>query len=414
MVLLRTAVLVTAVIVNAPATSMAQQPAPDPALLTEAQSLQLGLNQSAFTQLLASRLEAAQSDVIDATTRPNPEFEWSRQEVGDETETSYWLRQQVDVSGQRQAQSEAAHARVRVATAEADALHSEHRAKIRRRFFQTLHDSRQLTLASAWLDKAATVEATMQQRETAGDVSGYDRRRISREKIALLAERRSIQAQRDGSWERLLAALGDAISRDRYRAVTGDLLDDSIPSLDTFLALIQQRPVLQRLQHEADSHRLEMRAARRSRYPDITLGIGLKTVDQPAGDDSGLMFSAGLPLPLFDHRRGPSRRSAALAVAAESEYRLALAEAEGQVRSLWQQARQLADNARLFREQSVQTSAELVRIAEAAYHSGEIGVLELIDAYRSALDAEAEALTLELQARLVRIELDAATVGVSR
>ena len=414
MVPLRTAVLVTAAILNAPVITWAQQRMPDSALLTEARSLELGLNQRAFIQLGESRLNAAQSDVIDATALTNPQFEWSLEEAGDETETSFWLRQHIDFSGQRQAQGNAAEARVQAAAATTDARRSEQRVKIRRRFFQTLHDSQQLTLMDAWIAKFAEVEAAMQQRETAGDVSGYDRRRISREKVALLAQQRSLQARRDGRWEQLLATLGDDLDRGRYHGVTGQLLDDDVPPLDTLMASVQHHPALQGLQHEANSHRLEMRAAQRSRYPDVTLGIGLKTVDQPAGDDSGLMVSAGLPLPIFDRNRGATQRSAALARAAQSEYRLALNEAEGQVRSLWQQSRQLADNARLFREQSVQTSAELVRIAEAAYHSAEIGVLELIDAYRSALNAETEALAIELQARLVRIELDAVTEGVSQ
>ena len=50
-----------------------------------------------------------------------------------------------------------------------------------------------------------------------------------------------------------------------------------------------------------------------------------------------------------------------------------------------------------------------MRIAEVAYRAGESTVLELLDAYKGALDAETTALDLEWKAREVRIELDQLT-----
>lgn len=60
------------------------------------------------------------------------------------------------------------------------------------------------------------------------------------------------------------------------------------------------------------------------------------------------------------------------------------------------------------------SAAELVRTAEAAYAGGELGILELLDAYRGALDAELQALELEWGARRARIEVDRALGGTAR
>lgn len=79
------------------------------------------------------------------------------------------------------------------------------------------------------------------------------------------------------------------------------------------------------------------------------------------------------------------------------------------MRGLWRQAGRLRDAAVRFRAQSVDASRELARVAEAAYRAGEGGVLDLLDAYRTLMEAEAEALGLELAARLSRIELDQMT-----
>ena len=62
-----------------------------------------------------------------------------------------------------------------------------------------------------------------------------------------------------------------------------------------------------------------------------------------------------------------------------------------------------------YRRDAVAPSADLVRIAETAYRTGESTVLELLDAYKGALEAETMALDLEWKAREASIELDQLT-----
>jgi cobalt-zinc-cadmium efflux system outer membrane protein len=51
----------------------------------------------------------------------------------------------------------------------------------------------------------------------------------------------------------------------------------------------------------------------------------------------------------------------------------------------------------------------LVRTAKAAYKGGEIGILELLDAYREEADTLTRALELEKRARQAHIELERLT-----
>ena len=59
--------------------------------------------------------------------------------------------------------------------------------------------------------------------------------------------------------------------------------------------------------------------------------------------------------------------------------------------------------------EAVAPSADLLRIAEAAYRAGESNILELLDAYKGAMEAEITALDLEWKARDACIELDQLT-----
>jgi cobalt-zinc-cadmium efflux system outer membrane protein len=94
---------------------------------------------------------------------------------------------------------------------------------------------------------------------------------------------------------------------------------------------------------------------------------------------------------------------------ARGRRRVELAEAGGEVRGVHAQAMRLANAAGQARSEGDREWRALARTAEAAYHGGEGGILELVDAYRAQLDAELQILDLEWRARRARIELDRLT-----
>jgi cobalt-zinc-cadmium efflux system outer membrane protein len=55
---------------------------------------------------------------------------------------------------------------------------------------------------------------------------------------------------------------------------------------------------------------------------------------------------------------------------------------------------------------------ELTRIAEVAYREGEVGILELLDAVRTASRARTRSIDLRLEARLAQIALERAVGDV--
>ncbi|MFI0459629.1 MAG: TolC family protein [Candidatus Thiodiazotropha endolucinida] len=209
----------------------------------------------------------------------------------------------------------------------------------------------------------------------------------------------------------MLGKIGQENSHN-FNRIDGHLLPGELPALSKVLGGADQYPVLVQRSQQAEAARLNARSVASSHIPELTFGVGHKAIDRPGADESGLMPSASVALPLFDRRQGEQQQARAKAIQAESEYQLASQQLRAEIRSLWTKADQTSTNARLFSEQNVAPSFELVRIAEASYDANEIGVLELIDAYRSALDAEISALTLAIDARLVRIDLDAMTDGI--
>jgi cobalt-zinc-cadmium efflux system outer membrane protein len=380
------------------------------AALTEGEALRLGLARSALSDLERGALGAAEADAQAAATLPNPTLAYGRQRMRSDpvtVEETWMLEQAFDVSGRRGLRREAAERRVDAVHADNALRRGEAAADIRRRFHELLLKQETVRATETWLARFARIDALVGKLARAGEVSGYDSRRLARERRT--AEIRLAQelAEQDRVRERLAALIGkpgESIGR-----VDGRLLPPPPPKHETALAGLAQRPNLQALSRRAEAADLEGRAATRGWVPDVTLGIGTKRADTGFGHDHGTLFSVSIPLPLFDRQQAGERRAAAEALHARAEHALTRARAEGELRGLQRQAERLTAAAADYRARAAGESAELLRIAEAAYRGGESSLLELLDAYRGALDTELIVLDLEWKARQARIDYDLLT-----
>ena len=131
----------------------------------------------------------------------------------------------------------------------------------------------------------------------------------------------------------------------------------------------------------------------------------MKRADGASGRDTGGVFGLSVAVPLFDTggregARWTAERARAEAERAAIEYRIR-SEIAGasEVLALRQTA--------LAQEQEG-ASQELMQIAEVAYREGEVGILELLDAVRTASRARVRTIDLRLAARLAQIALERA------
>ncbi|MDT8320190.1 MAG: TolC family protein [Xanthomonadales bacterium] len=391
--------------------------------LTEAASIRLALARPALQALNDARLALARSEVTQAGRWSNPTFEYSREELdratGDSTDEFYWLSQRFEISGERSLRKRAAEERVGAADLATDAARMEIEAATRTLFYRVLQQQARLGIIEVWTDRMSTIEAVVHKREVAGDVSGYDALRLSTERASALATLGRERAHYRRLWAELSAVLGGAGVVAPHDGVAGTLLPTPPPPLDDLLAGLQLRPDIAQFQRDAAAAELERRAGTRGWVPELTLGVGRKVVDDglsrdsgsDSGRDSGPMVSAGITIPLFDRGQSQQQRGAAQATIARSEFELALAGAKGEVRGRWQEVNELIATAQSQRHDVRVEANRLIEIAEAGYRGGELGVLELLDAYRGAHEAELLAVSIAAAARQARIELDRLTGG---
>ena len=249
----------------------------------------------------------------------------------------------------------------------------------------------------ALLEKLA---ARLGERERAGDGLKFDRLRAEREVAELRAEHRIAETDLAAARTSLAALMGLTGAPPLIASnsvVTGTTVrPQSLPTLD--LALTTAR--LQRadfLASDAEVRRLEFdrQAATHLGRPHPILGGGWKNTAGGGGSSSGYAFSAGLAIPLFNSgQAGVAATSSALAAARAEREALAV-EIEQQVRGAHTQAASRLALVDEYQREAVEPSRELVRIAEIAYDEGELGILELLDAHRSLVNAELRAISVQ-------------------
>jgi cobalt-zinc-cadmium efflux system outer membrane protein len=168
---------------------------------------------------------------------------------------------------------------------------------------------------------------------------------------------------------------------------------------------VSSRAELRAMQRSAERADLESDAARRARLPAATLSAGLKRADDDSGRRHGGVFGVSVSLPVFD----AGGRQAARWAAERDRVVAERASIEHQIRSdITRAAEALA-----LRQAAVSGDADaagdvLTRIAEVAYREGEVGILELLDAFRTASRARLRSIDLRLDARLAQIALERA------
>ena len=373
--------------------------------LTETKAIRIGLDRDLVQQRAAGNLGQAQSEVLSAGTWPNPEFSYEREALEglDLVEQKIIVSQEFDVSGRRGLHMQAADLHLDAARYESEAWRAELIRKIRERYYEALFQQKRQTAHVETQKRIRLLNAALTRRHDEGDVQLYDYQRVITERAAIEAKVNNAAVDFNTSRLSLWALLGEGA--DDFQVLEGELLPLPPAALDQSSLSLNEQPALRHLQVRSEAYALQQRAESRT-FPDVTLGLGWKRDEVGDRSDDGLIINASIPIPLFDRRKSNQYSYQAQSMIASSEYQLAYDAAKAELKGLWQQSAQYRQNALRYRKDAVQAVNELIEIAETYYRAGEIGIIELLDAYRSALDAELTALEFEYKARSARIKLD--------
>ena len=398
-----------AFVLFSPATALAA-----PAVIVdEATVVRRALARAAVADIVEGDVEAARATAVELRTWQNPELAYTREQTYGAAGTGedyLWLAQSFDIGGRRGLRGRAAMVRSEGAAARGESFKIVLAAEVRQRYHEVVYRRLRAEALAVWSQRLGTALTAIAAREKAGDVALYDRRRLERE-LALARAREEVEATAlVKAWARLAALCDlDAMSP---QAVPGALLPATRPEpVDQYLARAGTRPDIRALERAELATGLDEKAAARARVPELTLGAGWKGVQYTGLRSDGFVVNAAVTLPFVDRGQGPRRRAVAEGQALRGRVALARQELAGEVLGLRAEADRLHVLAESFTRERRRDAGDLMRIADAAYRGGELGILELLDAFRGAVDDELQGLELALLARRARLELERAAGG---
>jgi len=376
--------------------------------LSEHDVVSRALGRAALVEVVDAQVQIQEGQSRLLSAFPNPEIAYMREQTfgASGTREDYLsLSQTIDLGNRRGLRGDAAEATAGAVRQEAERERHHLAAEARRRFYDVLHEQERVVALEGWTARIDEALAIVSRREASGDAATYDMRRLEREHAVADGRLGTARANLEGARARLAAMIGGGSA---VITVKGSLLPEGEPSeLPTLQQSVRSRPDLAALDQRVDAASREGQAASRWWVPDLRLEAGWKGVDLGTqGRTDGFLLGASLALPLWDQSSGEAQVAAGEARLARARRALLEGEIQGELSGARAQAIELRRVASEFRQRTEAASSDLVRIVAAGYGGGELGLLELLDAYRGAADDALMALDLALGARNARIELD--------
>ena len=369
---------------------------------TEREIVDLIVRDGPQAMAIRAETEVTRREQLARLAYPNPGVMYSRESAG--FTEFFQVEQLLPVFGIRGALSRAGVAATAIAEAERDARLWLIRSDAVRAAARMAAEQARLEAAQSHIRDVERLIDILRTREREGEGSRFDRLRAEQE----LREARQVATSSEVGILEAKAVLSALLPRNITvtRVVGGAQERVAAAAVDALTArAASTRAELRALQGAAERAALESDVAKRARLPAPTVFGGLKRADVDFGRARGGIFGVSVSVPLFDSGGRDSARWAAERARADA----ARASMELQIRAEIVRAHEtLALRQVALAEEQDAAGEELKSIAEVAYREGEVGILELLDAVRTAARARARSIDLRLEARLAQVALERA------
>lgn len=367
---------------------------------SERDVVDLIVRDGAQARAIRAGTEVIRSEQAARLAYPNPVVTYSRESAGF---TEFLQAEQLlPVFGTRAALASAGAAALAAAEAERDARLWLLRADASRAVARFAAAGARLEAARTHARTVERLIEILRTREREGEGSRFDRLRAEQELNDARQQVAGAAADAAAARSMVSAMLPHGVTL--TGVISTPISPQQPPAPDALAArAASTRPELRALQRTAQRASLESDAARRARLPAPTLFGGLKRADAATGRERGGIVGLSAALPIFDSGRRDAARWTAEAARADAER----AELEGRIRAeVAAAAEVLALRRAALSGAQDEAGDELLKIAEIAYREGEVGVLELLDAARTAARARSRGIDVRLDARLAEIALE--------
>jgi outer membrane protein, heavy metal efflux system len=357
------------------------QPSEPSSALTMKAALALARAQNSELAALRNEIEATDGAAQQSRTIPNPVLTSTWEEVGKPgRSTSLEISQLVETGGKRAARVRAAGLGRDIATAEYDVKRIDVMTRVRQAFVDVLAAQRRKQISDQAVALAAQAADAVGKRVAAGKVSPVEETKAKLEAGAARIEAEQAARELASARKRLSAFWGNATPR--FSEASGDLeLLVTVPSLDTLEQRARSSPERVRAIAEVARRSALLDGEKAKRYPDFTLGAGLKrTLDTR---ENLPLFTISMPLPIFDRNQGSVREALKRVDKARDEQSTIDTRLQSELGQTYERFKAIEMELTTLREELLPGAKSAFDAATTGYQLGKFGFLDALDAQRT-------------------------------
>lgn len=379
--------------------------------LTLAQALDMALTNNQALMVARTKGKAARGAAMERSAFPNPELELTAEEWPvsggrgfRDAKQTIGVAQRIPWPGKRGTDIKAGQQSVLAQESAAQAFARNLQREVAESFFRALAVKGKVEAASELLQVSKDTSAKLRRKVEAGAAPSQESLRADVESTQIENEQTGLKLELEAERTTLSGLIGltDTIAQPvgSLEQVAAD--GSPRPGPEKWLA---HHPAIAGAEAETRAAELRVSRARIEAYPDVTFGVagGVEGPDRT----SIVEFRMGIPLPLFDRKKGQR-------LGAEADLERARLEMEGLKRQLvrsWELARrrELTSVARVdaMRRATLPNAREALRLVRAGYEEGKFTMVDLLDTQRTLTRVLFDYQDKLLEMNLARAELAA-------
>jgi cobalt-zinc-cadmium efflux system outer membrane protein len=354
-----------------------------------AQALQHNPELAAYSE----EIRAREAEALQAGFRPNPLLSFEAENVfgsgdfsgTDAAETTVSLSQAIELGNKRSRRRELAEAETTLAQSDYAVAKADIFAKTADSFIAVLAAQERLQLAAELATLAKQVLGTVEERIAAGKAAATEsvRARMQWRELEVTREK----ARRDLAAARRTLAAHMGFAAADFGTAAGDLsrMADP-PELTDLERLITDGPSISRRAADTERRRRAVALESARRFPDLEVGLGVRNLRE--SDDNALVLGVAIPLPVFNRNQGAVAAAGNRLDQARAEERNALLQTKATLNATWQEMATAREEAEVLGKEILPAARQTLETAEYGYRAGKFGILDVLDAQRTLVEAQ--------------------------
>ena len=390
-------------------TAWAQAPSPSPNTdlsLEQAQALALAHN----PELAAAQ---AQTDAALALARqqslwPNPSLSYSQEDAGKPDRShSVELSWPLELGGKRSARQALAQSEALLTDGERQALAAKVRAQTTAAYFALVLAQEGQRLANDSAALAAQAAQAAGKRVAAGKISPVEHSRaLAAQALAQAQALQAAAAQRQASADLALWLGQEALPEHTQLSAAKAETLPRLPAWPPLQAALEAGPAAKNAQLQLARSQAAGDLTRSARWPDVTLSLGVKRGRDAQTPRQQILLGVSFPLPLFDRQQGAMQAAQLQEQAVRERQRASRLASTQALRSAYENYQSAVGELQLLQTQALPAAQSADRAARIGFEYGKFSFLELLDAQRSWLAAQNQALQTQANAYRALAEIE--------